>query len=124
MRQINEIILHCSATKPEWMRGQRGEAKVAEIRRWHMSAPNNWRDIGYHYLIDRDGLIYPGRPVQQTGAHGKGRNTGTIGICLIGGHGAGAHDKFHDHFTPAQEKALLRQLARLLLAQSLTLVRL
>lgn len=111
MRDINEIIIHCSATRPEWMAKSPVARKVAEIRRWHKD--RGWRDIGYHYLIDRDGSVATGRPIEQTGAHVKGRNTGTIGVCLIGGHGSSEKDKFHDHFTEDQQVSLLSLIAEL-----------
>jgi hypothetical protein len=104
MRHVNEIIVHCSATQPNWMHGQPLKAKVNEIRRWHRA--RGWSDIGYHYVIDRDGKISVGRPVEKTGAHVKGHNRGTIGVCLLGGHGSFADDEFSDNFTIAQEKAL------------------
>lgn len=84
-------------------------AKRDEIKRWHTSAPRNWSDIGYHYIIDRDGAAADGRPLERVGAHVKGRNTGSIGICLLGGHGSTERDKFSDNFTPEQDAAL-RQL--------------
>lgn len=105
MRDLREIILHTSDTKPDWMSGSPVDAKVAEIRRWHVN-DNGWNDIGYHFVIDRDGTIGMGRPLDVVGAHVKGHNEGTIGICLIGGHGSDANDKFEDHFTPAQDRAV------------------
>jgi len=110
MRDINEIILHTSATDESWMRGHALKNKVAEIRRWHTDTPPNgrgWRDIGYHFLIDLDGKVMAGRPLEQTGAHVKGRNTGTIGVCLIGKRVGKRTDKFLDNFTEAQEVAVL-----------------
>lgn len=104
MRAINEIIVHCSATRPNWMEGKSAKAKRDEIRRWHLA--KGWSDIGYHHLIDRDGTLVEGRPMQKTGAHVKGHNTGTIGVCLIGGHGSSENDEFHDNFTEAQNVAL------------------
>lgn len=104
MRHLDEIIIHCSATQRDWMRGSNVLAKRDEIGRWHKA--KRWRDIGYHYLIDRDGSGARGRPVSETGAHTRGRNKTSIGICLVGGHGSSATDKFHDHFTPAQDRAL------------------
>lgn len=105
MRPINEIIVHCAATRPEWMDGQPTIAKVREIDRWHRA--NGWAGIGYHFVIDRDGNVAEGRPLERTGAHVQGHNTGTIGICLLGGHGSAKTDAFKDHFTAAQNKALL-----------------
>lgn len=105
MRPISEIIIHCTATQPAWMQDQPTAAKVAEVRKWHVQE-RGWKDIGYHYLIDRDGTVAEGRPLDQVGAHTQGHNTGSIGISLIGGFGSSADDKFADHFTPQQEFAL------------------
>lgn len=112
MRPLNEIIVHCSATPADWMAGRALGDKVAEIRRWHVQ-DRGWRDIGYHFLIDRNGLIADGRPLDQVGAHVAGHNTGTIGVCLIGGHGSATTDPFGRHFTVHQEKALRHLLADL-----------
>ena len=112
MRPIEEIIVHCSATRPEWMQGQTLWAKRQEIKRWHVEG-NGWKDIGYHWLIDRDGQTVAGRPVEHVGAHVRGHNTGTIGVCLIGGHGSSEKDQFPEHFTPAQDKALRGMIAGL-----------
>lgn len=77
MRNIHRIIVHCSATPPSMDIG------ADKIRDWHLA--QGWRDIGYHYVIKRDGLVETGRPVSQRGAHCKGFNDDSIGICLIGG---------------------------------------
>lgn len=82
-------------------------AKVAEIRRWHVDG-HGWSDIGYHYVIDRDGTIEFGRPISRAGAHTIGRNSNSIGICLIGGFGGSAEDDFADNFTSQQLDALKR----------------
>jgi N-acetylmuramoyl-L-alanine amidase len=113
MRPISEIIIHCSATRPEWMFDRPLDDKVREIRRWHVN-DRGWRDIGYHILIDRNGKVANGRPIDQVGAHTQGKNTGTVGVCLIGGHGSSERDKFADHFTPQQEATLRKVLADLL----------
>jgi N-acetyl-anhydromuramyl-L-alanine amidase AmpD len=105
MRPINEIIVHCTATRPEWRAGRPTWEKVAEVRRWHMQ-DRGWKDIGYHFLIDRDGTIAEGRPLDQVGAHTLDHNTGTVGISLFGGHGSAATDHFFDHYTAQQDKAL------------------
>jgi hypothetical protein len=116
MRPVNEIIIHCTDTRPDWMQGKPLSAKVAEIRRWHTDPQpkgRGWKDIGYHFLIDRDGTVATGRPIEQVGAHVQGHNTGTIGISLLGGHGGAADDRFEDHFTAAQEIALRDLLVKL-----------
>ncbi|MDD2867707.1 N-acetylmuramoyl-L-alanine amidase [Neomegalonema sp.] len=106
---VREITLHCAATRPDWMRGRPLREQIEEIRRWHVEL-NGWRDIGYHWLVGRDGSVLPGRPETQIGAHVRGRNSGTLGICLIGGHGSAASDRFADHYLPAQGAALDRLL--------------
>ncbi|MCH2199765.1 MAG: N-acetylmuramoyl-L-alanine amidase [Flavobacteriales bacterium] len=77
MRQIDKIIIHCSATPTDM------DITASDIRDWHID--RGWSDIGYHYVIRRDGTLEDGRPIEQAGAHTKGRNTNSIGICLIGG---------------------------------------
>ena len=120
MRPINEIIVHCTATRAQWMANEPTSAKVAEIRRWHTTSPRNWSDIGYHYLIDRDGTVAEGRPIEKVGAHVKGHNTGTIGVSLIGGHGSAETDDFADNYTPEQDAALRKLLASLKAAHGIT----
>ena len=66
-----------------------------------------WRDIGYHWLIDRDGTVLPGRPEAQIGAHVAGHNSGTIGISLFGGITSKMRDPFLKNYTSRQEVALL-----------------
>lgn len=116
MRSIDEVVIHASATKRDWMENEPLAKQVMEIRRWH-TAPkpkgNGWSDIGYHFIIGRNGQIMAGRPVSRKGAHVKGHNDTTIGVCLIGGHGASADDDFYDHFTAAQDKALQQCLDQL-----------
>jgi N-acetylmuramoyl-L-alanine amidase len=96
MRSLREIIVHCSAT-PEGR-----EVSVATIRDWHKQ--RGWRDIGYHFVVYLDGTAHKGRPVEQIGAHVAGRNTGTIGICYVGGVDKNMRPK--DTRTPAQKVAL------------------
>ena len=111
MRHIDEIIIHCTATRPDWWTGTSAQVKTNEVRNWHTS--KGWSDIGYHYLIDRDGTVVTGRPLDRTGAHVKGHNTGTVGISLFGGFGGSAGDSFADNFTEDQERALLDLIAKL-----------
>ena len=77
MRNINEIIIHCSATDPD------DNVTVNDIRCWHKK--RGFNDIGYHFIIDLDGTIHKGRPLDVVGAHCKGHNRNSIGICYIGG---------------------------------------
>ena len=57
-RTIKKIIIHCSATRE----GQ--DISVDTIRDWHLK--RGWSDIGYHYVIDLNGVVRPGRPVEKT----------------------------------------------------------
>lgn len=107
MRRIDEIIVHCSATRSGWREEQSTAEKVAEIKRWHVEE-NGWSDIGYHAIIDRDGTVADGRDFGTAGAHCRGRNKHSLGVCLIGGHGSNENDAFEDHYTPEQNRALRR----------------
>lgn len=77
MRKINEIILHCTATK------EGEEHSNKEIDTWHKA--RGFKCIGYHYVIGINGDVRPGRPVGEIGAHCKGHNSYSIGICYVGG---------------------------------------
>lgn len=78
MREIKKLIVHCSATPPHMDIG------ATEIRKWHLE--KGWADIGYHFVIRRNGDVEDGRPVDQAGAHTQGYNRESIGICLVGGN--------------------------------------
>ena len=77
IREVEYLVIHCSAT-PEDM-----DIGAEEIRRWHLQ--RGWLDIGYHYFIRRDGLVEKGRNDNVPGAHARGYNEKSLGICLIGG---------------------------------------
>lgn len=103
MRAINKIIIHCSAT-PE---GQ--DFTVQQIRQWHTTPKpkgNGWSDIGYHFVIYRDGSVHKGRPLEQIGAHTLGYNANSIGICYIGGCASDGKTP-KDTRTEAQRAALV-----------------
>ena len=106
--EVDEIILHCTDTRPEWMENDSLSAKIKEIDRWHRL--RGFSMIGYHWIIDRDGTVLPGRPETKIGAHVKEANVGTIGISLVGGYGGAATDDFDEHFTAAQRKAVLAKI--------------
>lgn len=86
MRQITEIVVHCSDS-------DFGCASM--IRNWHVRG-NGWSDIGYHFVIPNgyiqkdfyvpscDGALEVGRPIEVAGAHARAVNRTSIGICLIG----------------------------------------
>jgi N-acetyl-anhydromuramyl-L-alanine amidase AmpD len=91
MRPIEKLILHCSASPNDLDIG------VLEIRAWHRE--KGYADIGYHEVIRRDGHLEIGRPIERIGAHAKGHNLYSIGICLVG----------LDAFTPDQMSTLLER---------------
>lgn len=62
---------------------QEGMEAVRNIQDFHING-RGWTDIGYHFLVDRAGNIYQGRPETVLGAHVGGANTGNIGVCLLG----------------------------------------
>lgn len=92
-RYVDTLIIHCADTYPDMNIG------VKEIRDWHVKE-RGWRDIGYHFVIRRDGVIEKGRPLDYIGAHVKGHNKGSIGVCLVGGRGK--DDKPKNNFTAPQ----------------------
>lgn len=71
------LIVHCSATPPSMDIGR------AEIDRWHRE--RGFLGIGYHFVIRRDGTVETGRDLEDAGAHAKGYNNRSVGICLVGG---------------------------------------
>lgn len=80
MREIEKLIVHCSDTPASMDIGE------AEIRQWHVEE-RGWSDIGYHFVIRRDGTVEVGRPLEKAGAHTHGHNKNSIGVCLVGGGG-------------------------------------
>ena len=101
MRKIEQIVIHCSATKPNM------DVGVDEIRKWHKN--RGWSDIGYHYVVRRNGEIEVGRDEDLVGAGVKGFNKHTIHICLVGG----VNDDLEpdDNYTIRQKNAA-KELAR------------
>lgn len=107
---VHDIVLHSADTKPDWMEDARTSQKVAEIKRWHIE-DRGWKDIGYHWIVDRDGTAQAGRRETVIGAGVLGFNSGVIHICLIGGNGGNEKDRFSKHFTVAQDLAVQRLIA-------------
>lgn len=103
-RNIKEIIVHCSAT-PEGK-----DFTVADIKRWHLA--RGFSDIGYHYVIYRDGSIHTGRDESIIGAHCTGHNTNSIGVCYIGGCASNGKTP-KDTRTPQQKQSLVKLLKEL-----------
>lgn len=77
MREIKKIIVHCSDSPDS------GDFTGADVKKWHVEG-NKWADIGYHWVIERDGSLYEGRKVATVGSHVQGHNADSIGICLMG----------------------------------------
>lgn len=96
MRKINLIVVHCSATRATQDIG------AAEIDVWHKA--RGFSGIGYHYVIRRDGEMERGRPDDQVGAHAKGYNANSLGVCLVGG--IDVKGKPESNFTDAQFRSL------------------
>ena len=103
-RKIEKIILHCAAT-PEGR-----DVKTETIKSWHVKG-NGWSDIGYHFVIELDGAVKNGRPLHRSGAHTKGHNATSIGICYVGGMDKDKKPK--DTRTDAQRKAMDQLIADL-----------
>lgn len=101
--RTDAIFVHCSATQPSQDIG------VDTIRMWHKQ--QGWLDVGYHFVIKRDGTVESGRPVDVVGSHVKDWNSRSVGVCLVGG--IDAKGKFEANFTPAQMNALRNKLAEL-----------
>lgn len=99
MRNITRIIVHCTAT-PEGR-----HVTIADIDTWHRQA--GYDRIGYHYVIYIDGTIHCGRDTEQIGAHCRGYNAASIGVCYVGGLLADGKTPA-DTRTPAQRTALTR----------------
>ena len=88
-KKTEMIVVHCAATKPSMDIGR------TEIRKWHVE-DNGWDDVGYHYIIKRDGTKEVGRAEAFQGAHAPAANSKSIGVCLVGGmaEDGGAENNF------------------------------
>ena len=114
MRTITKIIVHCSATP------RHKDFSAEDIRDWHVKG-NGWDDIGYHFVIRLDGSIEYGRMVDKSGAHAKGNNRDSIGVCYIGGKCKDMVD-WEDTRTEEQKKSLLTLIKTLKLCHKDALV--
>ena len=103
MREINEIIVHSTAT-PKGM-----NATAKDIDRWHRQ--RGFDEIGYHFVILRNGQIQAGRAIAKVGAHCKGHNSNTIGVAYVGGLNESKQSA--DTRTSAQKNAILALLGSL-----------
>lgn len=75
LKTIDMIILHHSASP-------RDSTTIHSIHRWHLQ--RGWLGIGYHYVIHSDGSVFEGRPIDAVGAHARGYNKRSIGVCVVG----------------------------------------
>lgn len=79
----SHIIVHHSGDNLVWPEGTDFKLVVQAYWDQHVNT-NGWADIGYNWLIDRNGVIYEGRGDGIRGAHFSCMNQSTTGICLIG----------------------------------------
>tara|TARA_R110000851_G_scaffold125539_5_gene256495 strand:- start:7 stop:378 length:372 start_codon:yes stop_codon:yes gene_type:complete len=80
------------------------DVPIERVKKWHLQ--RGWSDIGYHYYITRDGKIHKGRNLSTIGAHVRGYNKTSIGICYEGGIDESGEPE--DNRTIAQKKSLLK----------------
>lgn len=73
--RTNRIIVH---------HAEASTCSAEDIHRWHLA--NGWSGAGYHYLVRKDGSVYPLRPANKVGAHAAGSNSDSIGICFEGNY--------------------------------------
>lgn len=102
-REVTLLVIHCSATRYD------RSFPVEELRRAHIAM--GLADIGYHYYITRDGYLNRCRPENQIGAHAKGWNDISLGICYEGG--LDERGRPADTRTYAQKCTLLKLLRQL-----------
>lgn len=97
MRPIKSIYVHVTDS-PDNL-----DVGAKEIREWHVKG-RGWSDIGYHFVVRRNGAIEVGRPIEKIGAHVEGKNRDSIGIVWVG----------RDHIEPFQRSSLIEQVADLM----------
>lgn len=93
--------MHCSAT-PEGR-----DVTAADINKMHIA--RGFKKIGYHYVVRLDGTVETGRKENEIGAHAKGYNANSIGVCYVGGLASDGKTP-KDTRTPAQKSALKKLL--------------
>ncbi len=87
-RPVSRVFLHCSdSDRPE-------HDNLATLRRWHLD--RGFSELGYSYVVTKDGILHQGRNLETVPAAQKGHNTGSIAVCLTGRH----------QFTEAQFRTL------------------
>lgn len=101
---VKYLVVHCAATPPS------ADIGAKEIDRWHRA--RGFFQIGYHKVIRRNGVIEDGRPLDMPGAHARGFNHLSIGVCLVGGvaeDGKTPENNFTDEQWPSL-RVLLKEL--------------
>ena len=93
-QRTDYIFIHCSATKPS----QDIDAKEIDI--WHRG--RGFLEIGYHFVIKRNGMVEIGRDLMDVGAHVKRYNRNSVGICMVGGVSQKDHTVPENNFTEEQ----------------------
>ena len=96
MRKIDLIVIHCSATRAD------RSLTLDDLEMQHRR--RGFNGTGYHYYIRKDGTVHLTRPIERIGAHVKGFNSNSVGICYEGGLDARGNPK--DTRTPEQRSAL------------------
>ena len=102
MRNIDLIVIHCSATRCNT------RYRVTALIRDHR---DRFGFTGYHYYITRDGTVYQTRHEQLVGAHAVGYNQHSLGVCYEGG--LNAQGKSADTRTAAQKRAMSKLIQQL-----------
>ncbi len=74
MREIKHIVIHHSKSSLK--------TTAEDIDKWHRE--RGWAGIGYHFVVEGDGKLVRGREVSRIGAHVRGHNSNSIGICVVG----------------------------------------
>ncbi len=77
MREIDMLVVHCTASPDH-----ADQIGVADVRLWHVQ--KGWSDIGYHWLVNKQGGIEQGRAEDIPGAHARGYNKHSLGIVWVG----------------------------------------
>ena len=101
---VTYIVVHYSATPVE------KDFMAKDIDEMHRA--RGFKEIGYHYFIRKDGTVETGRDLSQPGrfeigAHSKGENSKSVGVCYEGGVRQSAPNIGYDSRTKAQTKAMI-----------------
>jgi N-acetyl-anhydromuramyl-L-alanine amidase AmpD len=85
MNGISKITVHHEGwTAVNFTSQSDTAARIEKIRSFHTGPERGWGDIGYHYIIDRAGRVWEGRPIRYQGAHVRNNNEHNIGILVLG----------------------------------------